>query len=97
MQWGCFAAPGTDRLVRIKGKMNAATDRDILDENMFLTSNWGNGSFISRTTTKAHEQDLKSWLQNHSVNVAKPESRLESYWTSLERFENGCTNISHPT
>ena len=33
MQWGCFSAAGTGRLVRIEGKMNAAMYRDILDKN----------------------------------------------------------------
>lgn len=32
--WGSFAAAGTHRPVRIEGKMNAATYRDILDENL---------------------------------------------------------------
>jgi hypothetical protein len=30
---GCFSAAGTGRLVRIKGKMNRAKYREILDEN----------------------------------------------------------------
>jgi hypothetical protein len=29
--WGCFAAAGTERLVRIEGKMNRAKYREILD------------------------------------------------------------------
>jgi hypothetical protein len=29
----CFSAPGTGRLVRIVGKMNAAKYREILEEN----------------------------------------------------------------
>jgi hypothetical protein len=32
--WGCFSAAGTGRLVRIKGKMNGAKYREILDENL---------------------------------------------------------------
>jgi hypothetical protein len=32
MLWGCFS--GTGRLVRIKGKMNWAKYREILDENL---------------------------------------------------------------
>ncbi|XP_067373250.1 transmembrane protein 50B-like isoform X1 [Channa argus] len=44
--FGGFVVPmaGTGRIVRIKGKMNAATYRDILDENQFQrdwTSDWG--------------------------------------------------------
>jgi hypothetical protein len=31
MLWRCFSVPGTERLVRIEGKMNSAKYRDILD------------------------------------------------------------------
>ena len=34
MLWGCFSAAGTGRLVRIEGKMNRATYRNILDGNL---------------------------------------------------------------
>jgi hypothetical protein len=34
MLWGCFSAAGTERLVRIEGKMNRARYREILDENL---------------------------------------------------------------
>jgi hypothetical protein len=34
MLWGCCSAAGTARLVRIKGKMNGAMYREILDENL---------------------------------------------------------------
>ena len=34
MLWGCFSEAGTGRLVRIKGKMNRAKYRKILDENL---------------------------------------------------------------
>ena len=34
MLWGCFSAAGTGRLVRIKGKMNGAKNREILDEKL---------------------------------------------------------------
>ncbi len=38
MLWGCFSAAGTGRLVAIKGKMNAAKYRDILDENLLQSA-----------------------------------------------------------
>ena len=38
MLWGCFSAAGTGRLVRIKGKMNGAKYRDILDENLLQST-----------------------------------------------------------
>ena len=34
MQWECFSASGTGRLVRIEGKMNGAKYREILDQNL---------------------------------------------------------------
>ena len=33
MLWGCISASGTERLVRIKGKMNGAKYREILNES----------------------------------------------------------------
>ena len=38
MLWGCFSAAGTGRLVRIKGKMNAAMYREIVDENLLQSA-----------------------------------------------------------
>uniref|UniRef100_A0AAZ3SSX5 Transposase n=1 Tax=Oncorhynchus tshawytscha TaxID=74940 RepID=A0AAZ3SSX5_ONCTS len=49
--WVCFSAAGTGRLGRIKGKMNGAKYREILDENLPRTSDWGEGSHSNRTTT----------------------------------------------
>jgi hypothetical protein len=51
MLWVCFSAPGTGRLVTIAGKMNRAKYREILDENLLRTSDWGEGSPCDRTTT----------------------------------------------
>ena len=51
MLWGCFSAAGTGRLVRIEGKMNGAKCREMLDENVLRTSDWGEGSPSNRTTT----------------------------------------------
>ena len=38
MLWECFSAVGTGRLVRIKGKMNGAKYREILDENLLQST-----------------------------------------------------------
>jgi hypothetical protein len=38
MLWGCFSAAGTGRLVRIKGKMNGAKYREIIDENLLQSA-----------------------------------------------------------
>lgn len=66
------------RVVRIEGKMNAAMYRLILDENLlrksaaFLTSDCGDGSSFSRTTTLGHRAKLSMELpQNNSVTVSE--------------------------
>ena len=38
MLWGCFSVAGTGRLVRIEGKTNGAYYREILDENLFQST-----------------------------------------------------------
>lgn len=38
MLWGYFSAARTGRLVRIKGKMNGAKYREILDENLLQSA-----------------------------------------------------------
>ena len=53
MLWGCFSVTGTERLVRVEGKMKGAKYRVLLDENPLQsrTSDWGEGSPSNRTTT----------------------------------------------
>uniref|UniRef100_A0AAZ3Q7Q8 Transposase n=1 Tax=Oncorhynchus tshawytscha TaxID=74940 RepID=A0AAZ3Q7Q8_ONCTS len=51
MLWGCSSAAGTGILVRFEGKMNGAKYREILDDNLLRTSDWGEGSPSNRTTT----------------------------------------------
>jgi hypothetical protein len=36
--WGCYSAAGTGRLVRIKGKMNRAKYREILDKHLLQSA-----------------------------------------------------------
>lgn len=36
MLWGCFAATGTRRLVRIEGKGDGVKYKEILDQNLFV-------------------------------------------------------------
>jgi hypothetical protein len=38
MLWGCFSVAGNGRLVRIKGKMNGAKYREILDDNLLQST-----------------------------------------------------------
>lgn len=56
---GMFPAAGTGRLVRIEGIINAAMYRNILDES--LTSDWGDGSSLSRTMIPNTEPSCQ-WL-----------------------------------
>ena len=49
MLWGAFSV--TVRLVRLEGKINGAKYKEILDENLLRTSDWGEGSPSNRTTT----------------------------------------------
>jgi hypothetical protein len=51
MLWGYFSEDRTGRLVRIEAKMNRAKYREILDENLLRTSDWGEGLPSNRTMT----------------------------------------------
>jgi hypothetical protein len=41
MLWGCFSAAGTEKIVRMEGKMNGAKYREILDEILFQSAQTG--------------------------------------------------------
>jgi hypothetical protein len=60
MLWGCFSAAGTKRLFRIKGKMNGAKYREILDENLLQRAQ----DLRLHTAKTTHE-----WLRDKSLNV----------------------------
>ena len=51
MLWGCLSAAETGRLVRIEEKVNGAKYREIFDDNLLRTSDWGEGSPSNMTTT----------------------------------------------
>jgi hypothetical protein len=53
MLWGCFLAAGTGRLVRIKGKMNSAKYRVLMNTctRALRISDCGEGSPSNRITT----------------------------------------------
>ena len=73
MLWGCFSAAGTGRLVRIKGKMNAAMYREILDENVLqsaLDLRLGRRFTFKQDNDPKHTATIKKeWLQDKSMNV----------------------------
>jgi hypothetical protein len=71
--WGSFSTTGTGRLVRIKGKMNGAMYRKIIDENLLqsaqdlrlgrhFTFQWDNDPKHTAKTTQ-------EWLWDKSLNV----------------------------
>lgn len=55
-----FSPPRTERLVSVEGKMNAATYRDTLDDNLLHRATSSNRPTILST---------QSWIQDNSVNV----------------------------
>ncbi|KAK3556293.1 hypothetical protein QTP70_007047 [Hemibagrus guttatus] len=73
MLWECFSAAGTGRLVRVKGKMNAAIYRDILDENLLqsaLDLRLGQRFIFQQDNNPKHTDKItKECLQDNSVNV----------------------------
>lgn len=73
MLWGCFSAAGTERLVLIEGKMNAAMYRTSWVKTcsrVLLASDLGNGSSFSRTMTLSTEPRCQiEWLKDNTVNV----------------------------
>ena len=94
---GCFSAAGTGRLVKIEGKMNATMYRDLLNENLLqsaLDLRLGRRFIFQQDNDPKHTakiSEVASGQLCECPRVAQPEPRLESYGTSLERFENGCT------
>jgi hypothetical protein len=70
MQWGCFSAAGTGRLVRIEGKMNGARYREILDENLLQnTQELRLGQRFTFQQDNIPKHTTQEWLRNKSLKV----------------------------
>ena len=73
MLWGCFSAVGTRRLVRIKGKMNGAKYREIIDENLLQSAQalrlGQRFTFQQDNDPKHTAKTMQEWLRDKSLNA----------------------------
>ena len=88
MLWGCFSAKETGRLHWVKGKMDGAKYREILNENLFSsarTVKMGHGLVFQHDNDPKHmAKATKEWLKNKHIKIMEwPSQSLD-----LNSFEN---------
>ena len=70
MLWGCLSAAGTERLVRIEGKMNRAKYREILNENLLQSAQdlrlGRRFTFQQDNDPKHTAKTMQEWLRDKS-------------------------------
>jgi hypothetical protein len=66
IQWGCFSATVTGRLVRIEGKMNGVKYKEILDENLLQSTQ---DLRLGRRLTSQQDNDPKQRRSGFGTNL----------------------------
>ena len=94
MLWERFSVAGTERRVRIEGKVNGAKYREILDENLQSAQDIRLGqrfTFQQDNDPKHTAKTMQEWLQDNSLNVLEWPSLspdlIEHLWKDLNIAE----------